>query len=92
MTVNILFISKNLIAGNLAYLLKKEGHTVKLFIEQKNSHESFDNMVSKSLNWKADLDWVGKDGLIVFDDVGYGRTQDKLRKEGYIVFGGSEMG
>lgn len=90
--MNILFISKNLIAGNLAYLLKKEGHTVKLFIEHKNSQESFENMVSKSLNWKADLEWVGKDGLVIFDDVDYGRSQDKLRKEGYTVFGGSELG
>ena len=90
--MNVLFISKNLIAGNLAYLLKNEGHTVKLFIDDKNNRENFDNMVSKSLNWKADIDWVGKDGLIVFDDVGYGRAQDKLRKEGYTVFGGSELG
>jgi phosphoribosylamine--glycine ligase len=35
---------------------------------------------------------LGKDGLVVFDDVGYGKIQDQLRLEGYKVFGGSELG
>jgi phosphoribosylamine---glycine ligase len=90
--VNILFISKDLNAGNLAHLLVKEGHSVKLFIENKKSRSNFDNMVPQVKNWRAELSWVGKDGLIVFDDIGYGPIQDRLRKQGYTVFGGSEMG
>ena len=35
---------------------------------------------------------MGKKGLIVFDDVGYGKTQDYLRRDGYTVFGGCEAG
>jgi phosphoribosylamine--glycine ligase len=38
------------------------------------------------------LKWVGKKGLIVFDDVGYGIVQDALRKDGYNVFGSSAEG
>ncbi len=90
--MNILFISKDLIAGNVARLLVQEGHSVKLYIENRKSRHNFDNMVPRVTNWKAELSWVGKDGLIVFDDVGYGATQDKLRKQGYTVFGGSEKG
>lgn len=90
--MNILFISKDLNAGNLAYLLTKEGHSVKLYIDNKESRHNFDNMVTRIDNWRTELSWVGKDGLIVFDDVGYGATQDRLRKQGYTVFGGSAKG
>ncbi|MCK9393683.1 hypothetical protein M0Q03_02665, partial [bacterium] len=43
-------------------------------------------------DWEKELEWVGKDGLIVFDDIGYGKEQDELRAEGYTVFGGCEEG
>jgi phosphoribosylamine---glycine ligase len=88
--MNILFISNDLIGGNLAYLLKKEGHNVKLFIEDSGRHENFHNMVIKTYHWRKELSWVGKDGLIVFDDVGYGEIQDDLRNQGYTVFGGNK--
>jgi phosphoribosylamine---glycine ligase len=89
----ILFISKELISGDLAYRLKKEGCDVKLFIEKKSEKQSFNGLVSKTNDWHKELAWVGKnDGLIVFDDVGYGDMQDKLRKEGFLVFGGSGLG
>ena len=35
---------------------------------------------------------MGKDGLIVFDDVGFGKIQEKLRKKGFNVFGGCALG
>jgi phosphoribosylamine--glycine ligase len=92
MNKKLLFISKELIAADLAYILKKEGCEVKLFIEDKPDKDSFDGMVEKINNWEKELDWVGKDGLIVFDDVGYGEIQDDLRKKGYIVVGGGSEG
>jgi len=90
--MKILFISNDLIGGNLAYLLSKEGHEVKLYIEEENRRNNFTNLVTKTADWKSELDWVGKDGLIIFDDVGYGFIQDSLRKDGYTVFGGSAVG
>lgn len=90
--MKVLFISNDLIGGNLAYLLKKEGHDVKLFIDDKNRRKNFTNIVSKTNDWKDKLNWVQKDGLIVFDDVGYGAEQDMLREKGYRVFGGSALG
>ncbi|MEO8637815.1 MAG: phosphoribosylglycinamide synthetase C domain-containing protein [Candidatus Taylorbacteria bacterium] len=90
--MRILFITNDLIAGSVAHELVKEGHEVKLYIKEKARRGNLDNLVQKTGEWKNELSWVGKDGLIVFDDVGFGRTQDKLRKQGYIVFGGSELG
>lgn len=90
--MKILYISKDLISGDLPVRLKKEGCDVKLFIEKKESKKNLDNLIKKIDDWEKELDWVGKDGLIIFDDVGYGKIQDKLRSEGHIVFGGSELG
>jgi phosphoribosylamine--glycine ligase len=89
--MKILFISTDCIALGLAHKLKKEGNEVKLFIKEKVSQRNLDNIVEKVTNWRKELKWVGKDGLIVFDDVGWGKTQDKLRKKGYKVIGGCTM-
>ncbi len=90
--MKILFISKDLIAGDIARRLQNEGHEVKLFIEEHKAKQNLTNLVPKTDNWRKELKWVGKDGLIVFDDIGYGKIQDDLRKDGYSVFGGSELG
>ncbi|HAT73591.1 MAG: Phosphoribosylamine/glycine ligase [Candidatus Moranbacteria bacterium GW2011_GWF2_36_839] len=89
--MNILFISKDLSGADLAYRLKKEGHSVRLFIEDKTQNHNFEGLVEKTKDWKNDLGWVGKNGLIVFDSSGYGKIQDELRKKGYAVVGGSEF-
>ncbi|MDP3957497.1 MAG: phosphoribosylamine--glycine ligase [bacterium] len=90
--MKVLFVSGELIAGDLAYCLKREGCDVKLFIEHPDQKHCLDGFVDKTDDWKKELDWVGKDGLIIFDDVGYGKIQDDLRKERYLVVGGSGDG
>lgn len=90
--MKVLFVSKDLLAGNLAVLLRKEGHEVKLYIEDGSRRKNLQGLVNQTEDWEKDLEWVGKDGLIVFDDVGFGKTQDALRKKGYRVFGGSYTG
>ncbi|MBI5632352.1 MAG: hypothetical protein HZA15_02595 [Nitrospirae bacterium] len=90
--MNVLFISNELIAADLAYQFKKEGCNVKLFIENKDFKDCFNGMVNKTKNWKKELNWVGKNGLIIFDDIGYGNIQDDLRQKGYLVIGGSGDG
>lgn len=90
--MNILFISRDLSGGDLAYRLKKEGHAVKIFVEDKKQRQNLDGMIVKIDDWKKELNWVNKDGLIVFDSTGYGEIQDKLRNDGYSVVGGSQGG
>ena len=90
--MNVLMISTNGLANNVALLIKNEGHYIKLYIKDKSCRGCFDNMVEKTTNWRKELKWVGKEGLIIFDDVGFGRIQDNLRKKGYKVFGGCEIG
>lgn len=90
--MNVLFISKDLSGGGLCYKLKKEGNDVKIFIEDKDQCHNFSGLVEKVENWENELEWVGKDGLIIFDSVGYGEIQDDLRKKGFSVVGGSTLG
>lgn len=86
--MKILFVSKNLIGGDLARRLETDGHEMRLFIEDENSKHHLDGIVTKTADWKNDLDWVKDGGLIIFDDIGYGEVQDNLRREGFTVFGG----
>ena len=90
--MKILFVSTDLVAADLARIMKEEGHDVRLHINEKDRTQCFDNIVEKSYNWKKDIKWVGTDGLIVFDNTGYGKIQDSLRKKGYSVVGGTELG
>lgn len=88
--MNILYISKNGMAADLAKKLVAEGCSVKLYIEDKKLKQIFDFIVPKVTNWKKELAWVKK-GLIIFDDCGFGKVQDDLRKKGFNVFGGNAL-
>lgn len=90
--IKVLFISRELISGDLSYILKKEGCNVRLHIVDRGQRSCLDGIVEKTESWKKDINWVGKNGLIIFDDVGFGKIQDKLRKDGYLVIGGSGDG
>jgi phosphoribosylamine--glycine ligase len=87
--MKILFISNELIGSGLCHRLIREGNDVKLYIHDESRKACFDGFVKKIDDWKKELRWVGKDGLIIFDDVGFGAIQDNLRKRGYSVFGGN---
>jgi phosphoribosylamine--glycine ligase len=89
--MNVLFVSKDLAGAGLCYKLKKEGHDVRLFIDDIYQKQNLDGMVEKTQDWKKELNWVGKEGLIVFDSCGYGKEQDALRKKGFSVVGGNEF-
>jgi len=81
-----LFVSEEALVGDLAWQVKKEGHDVKYFIDEKASKDICDGFVEKCDDWKALKDWAD---VIVFDDVYFGEEADKLRKQGKAVVGGS---
>lgn len=87
--MNILCVSKDASIADLAYRLKKEGHEVRLFVDDKKERNAYKGMLHQVRDWKKQLPWVGKEGLIIFDATGYGKIQEQLRKKGYSVVGGS---
>jgi phosphoribosylamine--glycine ligase len=91
--MKIIIISKDGDALDLAIRLKKEGHSVKVAIQDRGYKKIGDGFgLVKAADWRRELPWVGKDGLIIFDQTGWGKQQDELRKAGYPVVGGSEGG
>lgn len=90
--MRILLISDILLTGDFAIKLQQEGNEVRVFISDERNKNNLDNLLNKTDSWEKELEWVGKDGLIIFEDAGLGKTQDELRAKGYTVLGGSELG
>lgn len=87
--MKILVVSQELIGSALCHRLIREGHDVRLYIGDANSKICLDGIVEKTPDWTRSLEWVGRQGLIIFDDVGFGHAQDELRIAGYRVVGGT---
>lgn len=74
--------------------LAEEGHEVRISINWPEAQGTLANMIERVPDWRAALDWVGKDGIVIFEAVseGFGATQDALRRDGFRVVGGSAAG
>jgi phosphoribosylamine--glycine ligase len=80
--------------GSLYMRLVAEGHDVKVFVAEEGARGTMAGLVPRAADWRAELDWVGPDGIILFEAVseGYGALQDELRRGGFQVIGGSAFG
>ncbi|VVC03218.1 Phosphoribosylamine--glycine ligase [Candidatus Bilamarchaeum dharawalense] len=85
-SLKVLFVSIDALIGDTAWAVKKEGHEVKYYIQDKEQKDVCDGFVDKVDDWKDETDWAD---LIVFDDFGFGEEAEKLRKAGKAVVGGS---
>lgn len=83
---NILFISFEACAGDLAYRLKQEGYAVKWYVQSKADRGLYMGFLDHVDEWEPHKDWAD---LIIIDDIGFGSLADRLRKEGKAVVGGS---
>jgi phosphoribosylamine---glycine ligase len=80
--------------GALYMRLQDEGHEVRMFIQDTMCHGTLAGIVERVNDWQSELPWVGKDGIILFENVAEmrGALQDDLRREGYQVIGGCAFG
>jgi len=90
--MKIFFISRDFSGAGLCLRLLREGNEVLAFVADPLYSQVLDGLVEKVASLDDGLAWVGRDGLIVVDDVGYGGLQDRLRSDGYDVVGGSAGG
>ncbi|HEX8622168.1 MAG TPA: hypothetical protein VF718_09360, partial [Allosphingosinicella sp.] len=92
--MRVLGVTETCDLGSLYMRLVAEGHEVKVFVEEEGARGTMAGLVPHTADWRSELDWVGPDGIILFEAVseGYGALQDRLRAEGYRVVGGSAFG
>jgi len=87
--LKFLFVGDWGLSNDLAWQVQREGHQAKIFIKDADCKDIGDHITPKSENWEADVAWAD---VIVFEDTGYGKAQDKLRREGKAVVGSAEIG
>lgn len=85
-----LFLTNHGDGLGLAFHLKNLGHTVGVHIRPSSrAQNNFDGMLLKFNDKKQWEKWIDKTTTIVFDANGGGVLGDRLRSQGYNVFGGS---
>lgn len=73
----------------------QRGHEVRVFVEDAAYADVHGGMLDFTDDWQRELGWVreaGDDGLVVFESAVKGELQDRLRREGFQVIGGSALG
>src|SRR6201996_4318916 len=78
--------------GDMYMALQRDGHEVRTFIEDPQWRGILHGFIHVSEDWKRELSWLGKDGIIIFERADQGPLQDALRRDGYNVIGGSAFG
>lgn len=84
--MKFLFVAPEALSVDLAYRISQEDNEVKFHIQSDTEKDVGDGFVEKADAWENLVDWAD---VIVFDDIGFGKTADKLRAEGKKVVGGS---
>jgi phosphoribosylamine--glycine ligase len=88
--VRILGVGQSLALGDLYLRLLARGCEVRVFADE--GEDILVGDVARCVDWRDELGWVGKDGIILFESTGFGAQQDELRAQGHRVFGGSAFG
>ena len=78
--------------GDLYLRLARAGHEVRVFIGDESCHQILGGLVERVDDWQRELSWVGKSGIIVFEQAAHGRAQEELRRDGFRVVGCGVLG
>ena len=57
-----------------------------MYIDENDEKDNADGFIEKTSDWEAEISWAD---VIIFDDVGFGKTTESLRKAGKAVVGGT---
>ena len=90
--MRILAVTPRVYLGDIYLNLRRDGHDVRIAATDLADQHAFGGILPVVSDWRAELDWVGREGLIVFEGVNRGAEQDALRQAGFRVIGGSAFG
>ncbi len=93
--VRFLGIGEHHDLGDMYLRLLKQGHEVKVYVEDLLSQDVLAGLVPRVEDWRPELDWirqVGDEGIVLFEGASMGALQDELRAEGFRVIGGGAYG
>ena len=93
--MRILGITETCDLGSLYLRLCASGHDVRVSISEPLAAGTMAGLVPRTERWRDELDWIregGREGLILFEAIGFGPLQDELRSQGFNVIGGSAVG
>ena len=93
--MRVLGITETCDLGSLYLRLIGEGHEVRVSVSEPLAATTMAGLVPRTDDWRAELDWIreaDRDGIILFEAVGFGSLQDELRRNGFNVIGGSAFG
>ena len=90
--MRILAIGPRVYLGDIYLALRREGHDVRVHAEDRPEERAFDGLIETVSDWRQELPWVGRDGIILFERADRGEIADRLRRDGYRVIGGSAFG
>ena len=93
--MRILGITETCDLGSLYRRLIADGHEVRVTVSEPLARGTMAGLVPRADDWRSELGWVraaGREGLILFEAIGFGALQDELRRDGFHVIGGSALG
>lgn len=71
--------------------IQERGHDVRVYVGDAGARDIFRGMLTFVDDWERELEWA-RDGILIFEGIGWGETQDALRTRGFHVVGGSALG
>lgn len=84
--MKFLFMSGTGESLGLAYRLQQERHEVVCWVREGHAKQNYGGMLRKTSRWENHL---RSETVVVFDSIGGGKTADRLRSEGFRVYGSS---
>jgi len=87
--LNFLFVVTDLNIGFHVINVKNEGNKVRIYskVHDREVLKGFIDEKDVVGDWRKHIDWAD---VIVFDDLGWGKDAEALRKKGKLVIGGTE--